>query len=256
MSGNLPVTDIWSERACIGNGRRFVAARRPALAISLLLHGTVLLLLVYRMHPQDIESRIRFFPVELVTLADLPVTPPAIKSEPRRQQSASVAPQTRRAPPQSVPLLSPRETPAAPETGNEPLPQPPKDELQSRLEAFAKLALPGNGSMTATGNGSTFGPSAYDVKDFVRSQVERRWSVDLDSVDRNVTVSIHVVLTPDGTIRTAEIVNDPRANAEYHSLALSARNAVILSSPITLPVGTPASALDMILTLSAKDALR
>src|SRR5438270_7365875 len=120
MSGNLPVTDIWSERACVGNGRRFVSARSPALAISLLLHGAVLLLLVYRMHPQEIASRIRFFPVELVTLVDRPATPPPVKAEPRRQQSASVAPQTRRAPPQSVPLTPPRETPAAPETGNEP----------------------------------------------------------------------------------------------------------------------------------------
>ena len=110
--------------------------------------------------------------------------------------------------------------------------------------------------MATTGKGSTFGPAAYDVKDFVRSQVERRWSVDLDSVDRNVTVSIHVVLTPEGTIRTADIVNDQHANGEYHSLALSARNAVILSSPITLPIGTPTSALDMILTLSPKDTLR
>jgi hypothetical protein len=87
--------------------------------------------------------------------------------------------------------------------------------------------------------------------------VERRWNVDLDALaDRNITVSIHVVLTPDGTIKAAEIIDDQRANAGYHSLALSARNAVILSSPIALPVGTPASALDMVLILSPKDVLR
>jgi len=91
----------------------------------------------------------------------------------------------------------------------------------------------------------------------VRSQVERHWNVDLESLeDRNISVAIHVVLTPDGAIRTAEIVDDRRSDAELHSLAISARNAVILSSPIALPAGTPASALDMILTLSPGDAVR
>ena len=73
--------------------------------------------------------------------------------------------------------------------------------------------------------------------------------LDLDSIeDQTVTVSIHVVLTPDGVIRKAEIVNDRDTDAAYHSLAISARNAVILSSPIALPPGTPGNMLDIVLT--------
>jgi hypothetical protein len=214
-------------------------------------------LLLYRIAPQEIEKRVRFFPVELVTLADRTPTPTPAKPELPRRQSASVTPQARKAPPQLVPIPLPGRTPTTPDIANEPVPLPPKDELQSRLEAFAQLSVPGNGTTTATGNGSAIGPTAYDVKDFVRAQVERRWSVDLESVrNRKATVSIHVVLTPKGEIRTAEIVDNGGADAALHSLALSARNAVILSSPIALPAGTPPSALDMVLTLSPKDALR
>lgn len=256
MSANLPIRDVCFERAAIPTGRR-VPARPPALIVSLLLHAGVLLLLLYRIAPQEIENRIRFFPVELVTLADPTPTPQPPKPELPRRQSASGTPQTRKAPPQIVPLPLPEKTPTTPDSGNEPVPLPPKDELQSRLEAFAQLSVPGNGTLSATGNGSAIGPTGYNVRDFVRAQVERRWSVDLDSIaNRNATVSIHVVLTPKGEIRTAEIVDNGGADAALHSLALSARNAVILSSPIALPDGTPPSALDMVLTLSPRDALR
>ena len=50
-------------------------------------------------------------------------------------------------------------------------------------------------------------------------------------------------------------VNDRSSDADFHSLALSARNAVILSAPITIPSGTPGSMLDMVLTLSPRDTL-
>jgi hypothetical protein len=255
MTENLATTDVCLERAASEGDIRPV--RRRAILVSLVLHGAVLALLIYHSVPQQPENRIRSFPVELVTLTPRTETAPLAKQQPARQQSASVIPQVKKSPPQIIPLPLPRQTPAAPQAGSEPVPEPPTDELQSRLDAFAKLSLPGNAAITATGNGNASGPSAYDVKDFVRAQVERRWNVDLDALaDRNITVSIHVVLTPDGTIKAAEIIDDQRANAGYHSLALSARNAVILSSPIALPVGTPASALDMVLILSPKDVLR
>ncbi len=230
--------------------------RRPALLGSLLVHAAVLLLLLHRIAPDD-ETRIKFFPVELVTLTDKATTPAPAKPDAPRQQNASLRPQIRKSPPPSLPLTLPQIMPSAPARGSEPVPQPPSDALQSRLEAFAKLSVPGTGAFSATGTGSRSGPPSYDVKDFVRAQVERHWNVDLDSVqDRSVSVAIHVVLTPDGVIHKAEIVDDRGADAERHSLAISARNAVILSSPIALPAGTPASALDMILTLSPGDAIR
>ena len=230
------------------------SARRWALAGSLLLHVVILFMLLQRVM-QD-QQPPKFFPVELVQLEEHTTTPVPAKPDLPQEQTASVRPQIRKAPPpQLIPLPHLEQTPAAPEKGVEPVPQP-KDELQSRLESFSKLTIPGDSSVSADGSGSAYGPSGYDLKDFIRAQVERKWSLDLDAIeDRKVTVFIHVVLAPDGVIKKAEIVNDRRTDAAYHSLAISARNAVLLSSPITLPSGTPASALDVVLNLSPKDTL-
>jgi hypothetical protein len=232
-------------------------ARRPALFGSVIIHAALIALLLYRVAPGDSENSIKFFPVELVPLTE-PTTPPLpAKADLPRQQSASVRPQTRKSPPPSVPLTEPQPIPAAPEKGVEPVPLPPKDALQSRLEAFAKLSIPGNDSISATGNGLGQGAAGYDLKDYVRSQVEHHWSIDLDAIeDRKISVAIHVVLTPDGVIRKAEIVNNQHTDAEYRWLAISARNAALLASPVTLPAGIPASALDLILNLSPEDALK
>lgn len=197
----------------------------------------------------------KFFPVELVQLADRTTAPAPRKPDLPQQQTASLRPQSRIAP-RPIPLPRLEQTPAAPEKGAEPVPQPPKDKLQSRLESFSRLTIPGDSAVTADGSGSGHGPSGYDLKDFIRAQVERKWSLDLDALeDRKATVFIHVVLAANGVIKKAEIVNDRRSDAAYHSLAISARNAVLLSSPITLPTGTPASALDVVLNLSPRDTL-
>jgi hypothetical protein len=232
-------------------------ARRPALLGSLLLHAVLVLFLLHRVGPDGNKNIIKFFPVELVTLADRTTAPVPPKADLPRQQTASVRPQIKKSPPPSMPLTPPQQNPAAPVTGAEPVPLPPKDELQSRLDAFSKLTVPGTGTIAVTGYGLAAGPSSYDLKDFIRAQVERHWSVDLDSIeDRRTTVAIHVVLTPDGVVRKAEIVSDRRGDAEYHWLAISARNAVLLSSPVALPAGLPASALDVVLNLSPTDALK
>ncbi len=45
-------------------------------------------------------------------------------------------------------------------------------------------------------------------------------------------------------------------DAAYHSVALSARNAVLLSSPINLPPGHYKQALNFTLNLDPRDTLR
>jgi hypothetical protein len=248
--------------AALHADQRFAApqisrARRPALLGSLLIHAALIVLLLYRIAPNDRANSIKFFPVELVTLTDRTTTPAPARPKVPRQQNASVRPLIRKSPTPSIPLTAPQPTPAAPEKGVEPVPLPPKDALQSRLEAFAKLSLPGNDSILAAGNGIAQGPSGYDVKDYIRAQVEHHWSLDLDAIeDRKITVAIHVVLTPDGVVRKAEIVNNQRADPEYRWLAISARNAAMLASPVTLPAGVPASDLDLVLNLSPTDALK
>ena len=69
-------------------------------------------------------------------------------------------------------------------------------------------------------------------------------------------VSIHLLLNRDGSVAKAEIVDDPGhgGNPEYHDLALSARNAVLLSSPFNLPPGLYESVRDITLTLDPRTA--
>jgi hypothetical protein len=70
-------------------------------------------------------------------------------------------------------------------------------------------------------------------------------------------VSIRVVLDRDGAVTRVEIVDDARyaTDALYHDIALRARNAVILSSPFSLPQGHD-EVTDVTLVLNPRDTFR
>ena len=101
--------------------------------------------------------------------------------------------------------------------------------------------------------------AAYDLRDFLRAQIERRWIVD-PAAPRGAgdAVSVHIVLNRDGSVVRAEAVTDRRyeTDAAYRELALSARNAVLMSSPLTIPPGRYEEVRDITLTLRPRDVLR
>jgi hypothetical protein len=175
------------------------------------------------------------------------------------------------APPRAIPRAVPRAQPApappaAPPSAEQPapdaLPPAPVDPLQSQLEALAKLRLPNSSGSAAQPSGSNApagAQSGYRVEDLIRAQVQRRWSLRLDELgERELIVTIHVVLEPDGTVAKAEIVDTPRSRGDdvYRSIAISARNAVLLSSPLTLPAGMTAEMRDMNISFNTRDSLR
>jgi len=97
------------------------------------------------------------------------------------------------------------------------------------------------------------------VEDLIRAQVQRRWSLRLDELgERELIVTIHVVLEPDGTVAKAEVVDTARTRGDdiYRSIAISARNAVLLSSPLTLPQGMTEEMRDMTISFNTRDSLR
>jgi hypothetical protein len=97
------------------------------------------------------------------------------------------------------------------------------------------------------------------VSDFIRAQVERRWGLDLARLGgRTFSVLIRVEMTGAGVVTKAEIVHDARLAADkaYQDIALSARNAVLLSSPFALPSGHYGDVMDFTLSLNTADALR
>ncbi len=97
------------------------------------------------------------------------------------------------------------------------------------------------------------------MRDFVRQQVVRHWSLDLHVLGaRSFQIAIHVVMTRTGTIEKAEIVDMQRyrTDAVFRDIALSARNAVLLSSPVPLPVGNYPEVMDMTFNFNPRDALQ
>jgi hypothetical protein len=250
----------------IGSGL-FPAARRYArengagLAGSVLLHVLAALLVVFflsRRASHSPAAPAHFLPVDLVELGEKTVSPPA-------QQKAPVPSQ------RTAHIRVPQTTSPAPPVGVAPhkTRQVPLDDFAAKLRALARLRQPQtqlapldnaeSADSDATSSNAAPGDEAlYAVKDFIRAQVLRRWSVDFSLLGRrNIVVLIHMRMKADGTVTLVQIVDRVRykKDAMYREVALSARDAVLLSSPFSLPAGHYRPVMDMTLSFNPKDTL-
>jgi hypothetical protein len=221
------------------------------LALSVLLHGIALCLLLVVVGTEGSQGGLEVVPVE-VEIAN-------------QSASAQAEPPTAALPRTDAahPTVETRDGVARPS-------EPVTDELKANLEALAKLRQPDTVTPSEENGASRpdrvaknddiasglEGP--FSVKDYIRAQVERRWNPDLAALrNREVSVPIHVEITSAGVVLKAEIVDTARAaDPDYREIAVSARNAVLLSSPIALPAGHYQEVMDMVLYLNPKDALR
>jgi len=146
----------------------------------------------------------------------------------------------------------------------------PADELSARLESLARLRQPeapvpddprqqdgvGASNTTAAKAGTARGlDAAQALKDFIRAQVERRWNVDRSEIkSENWAVSIHILIDPNGQVTQVQIIDDPRFSRDpaYEDFARSARNAVLLSSPLLIPPGLYNVAKDIVIDFDSK----
>jgi outer membrane biosynthesis protein TonB len=153
-------------------------------------------------------------------------------------------------------------------------PQSPGDAMAARLQQLALLRQPpspvppspqqqdGTGVSNATASAAQAGrtwSATYSIRDFIRAQVERRWNIDRSAIaGRDWAVGIHIRLDPNGRVVEAAIIGDPRygADAAYRDFALSARNAVLLSSPLLVPPGTYDIAKDIVIDFDARQVSR
>jgi hypothetical protein len=147
-------------------------------------------------------------------------------------------------------------------------------ELYERLKLLAQLRQPAAPILSAPRqqHGSAFSnvtaaaddadqarDPVYAVRDFIRAQVERRWYPDRKNVKgHHWVVRIHIILNPDYTVKRASIIEDPRdqSDADYQDFAISARDAVLLSSPLTLPPGAYDIAKDIIVDFDSQRDLQ
>ncbi|HUA54445.1 MAG TPA: hypothetical protein VMB81_19870 [Candidatus Sulfotelmatobacter sp.] len=217
--------------------------------------------------PQEkAEEAAKLEPVEAVPVAEAP--PPAGVAQRQRESSPHRLTTSRMAPKPDIARTT-TDSRAATKLPGDPSP----DDLGARLSRLAKLQQPDtpipssprrplNGSglsnLSATSvDAAAARDATYGVKDFIRAQVERRWHVDNRTLaSAGAVVAIHIMLNRDGSVSRAEIVDNPSRHSDsaYRELALSARNAVLLSSPLAVPSGQFERAKDMVLNLDAREA--
>ncbi|NIK89434.1 hypothetical protein FHS83_002752 [Rhizomicrobium palustre] len=240
----------------IAAGRRYARKNGAGIAVSLVLH-TLLALLVLAgaaRHTTPLFSRPEpFLPIDLVRLGPETRSPPA--------EQHALVPQQRAGKPQQE--TAPQEARVSPK-GTKPAPD---DALDTKLKALAKLKSPdtklklevGQGVSTVdASNGATGDSATYSVRDFVLAQVLRRWTIDLGKAkDKPLVIALQITMKRDGSITEATIIEQARAktDAYYRDIALGARNAALLSSPINLPPGDYPKEMHFTLRLDTRAVL-
>jgi hypothetical protein len=239
-------------------GRRTAKANGTGVLVSLALHGLLAFLLLVVVARHTTEMAIKslpqpaILPVDLIRLGNETRSPPAELRSPIPQQKAGR--------PQEAASPNPH---ATAQTGKKPV-----DALEAKLKALARLKQPnspltigegvGVSTVDAT-NGAPGDAATYAIRDYVLAQVLRRWTLNLArAADRSIAVKIAVVMKRDGTIASATIVDEARAktDAVYRDIAIGARNAVLLSSPVALPAGDYPKEMHFTLLLDTRAVLR
>jgi len=234
---------IWSQQ-------KFSAGLLASVALHVLAVSVLIVGLGLAAVPTDIPLVV---PVNIVQLADETAAPKA-------PDQASIPQQIATAP------SSPRAISAELAALNK---LPPPDELEVKLHRLARLREPivdphlpqqgeGLSRIAATRPDAALGFDAT-FKDFLRDQIEHHWGLDLAALHgKDFSVVIRVAITKAGVVTKAEVVNSQKSgvDAAFDEAALSARNAALLSSPLTLPPGHYPELMDVVLTLNTRDALR
>lgn len=243
-------------REFISIGRQYAKENGAGLAVSALLHGILAFLVLYtvaRHGVAPIPASRPVVPIDLIRLGEETRSPPAALK--------SVVPQQKAGRPQEA--ASPTNE-AVSQTGKKP---PPVDTIEAKLRALARLKQPdsplkleGQGiSNVDAANGAPGDSATYSIRDYVLAQVLRRWTLNLSrAAIRPFAIPIRVTMKRDGTIASAEVVEVGRAKADvvYRDIAIGARNAVLLSSPIVLPAGDYPKEMHFTLLLDTRAVLR
>lgn len=248
------IADSEDTSAATGQRKRFWQKLSSGFAASIGFHVIALVVLVVTLGYAAIPNQMAIvIPVSIVRLADQTTSP----GQPRQ----AVVPQQEFAPPASPD--------AKPATLSPVQARPAPDDLEIKLRRLAdlrqppldqELALTGEGLSRRDATPADAAPgSEAAIKDFLRDQIEHHWNPDLATLHgRNVSVQLRVAITRAGVITRADLVDAHEAglDAAYDETAMSARDAALLSSPLTLPPGRYPASMDLILSLNTRDALR
>jgi hypothetical protein len=222
-------------------------------ACSLALHILVMLLILIGYpalsgapKPESPEPlHVDLVPADLVPIEETTTAPRAVRKAALPQEKA---PPTVKPVPARV-LTAPAVKTPTPQSAVSPTPD----------SSFSEDGL-GSSNVTTTADGAAAGQHAgYGVKDFIRAQIERHWNFNVGALGgANIAVSLHLILDPDGSVRSVDIVADPRYASDriYREAADSIRRAVLVASPLQLPPGRYEDVEDLTLTFNPQDAAR
>jgi hypothetical protein len=141
----------------------------------------------------------------------------------------------------------------------------PEDELSAKLRALAQLQAPPsslpNADNTAApgGTGGGLGEGNYALRDYIRAQILRRWLPDLAIKGaRDMPVLVRIRLLSSGVIADVVILDQARMKTDeaFRDMALSARDAALLASPIPMPPGHYEKVQTLTIDLDPKAVLR
>ncbi len=235
--------------------RRQVRETSPGVLISALLHALVIVALLVALKERLPKTEVfRIVPVSVVEIeggSENTGSGAARGAAPVKEQHAVPQMQATPKPARARPVEAPS----------------PADPLDAQLRALSRLrqdsAVPSQAPAAEAGTSGDGGAPGtgdpYGVRDLIRTQILRRWSLDLDVLGtQDFQIAIRVLLARNGTVLKAEVVDRKRYRADkvFHQIALSARNAVILSSPLLLPAGRYGETTEVTLLLDPRDALQ
>ena len=180
-----------------------------------------------------------FLPVELVAVQLTPATPP----QPRL---GSPAP----------PARAPRAAAVPPQESV----HPEEDALTAKLQALSRLRAADGPLTLGNGTGGTgTGGGGVALADFIRMQIMRRWMPVLTNRQRREqAVLLRLTVSNKGEITDITILDRQEfdGNLLFRSMAIGARNAAMLSSPIAMPPGNWPKTTVLTIALSPRDAAR
>lgn len=158
-----------------------------------------------------------------------------------------------------------RESAPVPEGVNPQGKAQPEDELSAKLRALAQLQAPpstlpnADNAAAPGGTGGGQGEGNYALKDFIRAQILRRWLPDLSIPGaRNMPVLVRIRLLSSGVIAEVTVLDQARMKTDeaFRNMALSARDATLLASPIPMPPGHYEKVQTLTIDLDPKAVLR
>jgi hypothetical protein len=210
--------------------------------------------------------------------AEVPVPAPTPKPEPPKEvpkppdQLAEVKPQKKPPPPPDdmssllKTLDKMRPQPTTPDKPPDKKPDTSKPvDLAKAIDALRPSPPvpqpPSQQVAAATPSPNLSDQASASDKDYIAGQFRRCWTFDAGARDpTKLIVKIHVLLRPDGSVASSEIVSDPRYDADdyFRSAADSARRATLNPQcvPIKIPPGKYDALKDLILTFDPRNSVQ